>query len=107
LRSVAANSYRMDLVTGNNWLAAGDAALAFDPLSSQGIYHALRSGLLAARAIEDCQAGDQTALGEYSWETQRRFDRYLRMRAEYYSQERRWSCSAFWQRRQNAPDRAL
>ncbi len=106
VRSVAANSYRMDLVTGNNWLAAGDAAMAFDPLSSQGIYHALRSGLLAARAIEDCQAGDQTALEEYSRETQRRFDTYLRMRAEYYSQERRWSSSAFWQRRQNAPDHA-
>jgi flavin-dependent dehydrogenase len=107
LRSVAANSYRMDRVTGNNWLAAGDAAMAFDPLSSQGIYHALKSGLLAARAIEDCQLGDQTGLEEYSRETQRRFDKYLSMRAVYYSQERRWSSSAFWQRRQNAPDRAL
>jgi flavin-dependent dehydrogenase len=107
LRFVAANSYRMDRVVGNNWLAAGDAAMAFDPLSSQGIYHALKSGLLAARAIEDCQLGDQTALEEYSRETQRRFDKYLSMRTVYYNRERRWASSAFWKRRQNAPDRAL
>jgi len=92
---------------GNNWLAAGDAAMAFDPLSSQGIYHALNSGLLAARAIQDSQFGHQTALEEYSRETPRRFDKYLSMRAIYYGRERRWSSSAFWQRRQNAPDRAL
>jgi flavin-dependent dehydrogenase len=103
LRSVAANSYRMDRVTGNNWLAAGDAALSFDPLSSQGIYRALKSGLLAARAIDNCLLGGQTALGEYARRTQRSFDKYLSMRTIIYSQEQRWSSSAFWQRRQNAP----
>jgi flavin-dependent dehydrogenase len=106
LRSIAANSYRMDRVTGNNWLAAGDAAMAFDPLSSQGIYHALKSGLLAARTIEGWQIGHQTALEDYSRETQRRFDKYLSMRTVYYNRERRWSRSAFWQRRQKAPNRA-
>jgi flavin-dependent dehydrogenase len=104
LRPVAANSYRMDRVTGNNWLAAGDAAIAFDPLSSQGIYHALKSGLLAARAIEDCQLGDQTAPEVYSREIHRDSARYLSMRAVYYSRERRWSSSAFWQRRRDEPD---
>ncbi len=107
LRSVAANSHRMDRVTGNNWLAAGDAALAFDPLSSQGIHRALNSGLLAARAIENCLLGSQTALEEYARRTQRSFDKYLSMRTIIYSQEQRWSSSAFWQRRQNAPDYAL
>jgi flavin-dependent dehydrogenase len=105
LRSVAANSYRMDRVAGNNWLAAGDAAIAFDPLSSQGIYHALKSGLLAARAIENCLLGDRTALEEYARGTQRTFDKYLSMQAAYYGREQRWSSSAFWQRRQNEPDR--
>jgi flavin-dependent dehydrogenase len=62
LRSVAANSYRMNPVTGNSWLVAGDAAIAFDPLSSQGIYRALKSGLLAARTIENSLLGDLTAL---------------------------------------------
>jgi len=107
LRSVAANSYRMDGVTGNNWLAAGDAAMAFDPLSSQGIYHALKLGLLAAHAIENYLLGDQAALEEYAHGTQRSFDKYLSTRAVYYGWEQRWSSSAFWQRRQNEPDHAL
>lgn len=107
LRPVAANSYRLDRTTGNHWLAAGDAAMAFDPLSSQGICHALKSGLLAARAIEACLLGDQTALEEYARGTQRSFDKYLSMRAVYYGREQRWSSSVFWQRRQNEPDLAL
>jgi flavin-dependent dehydrogenase len=107
LRSVAANSYRMDRVTGNNWIAAGDTAMAFDPLSSQGICHALKSGLLAARTIENCLLGDQTALEQYTRRTQRSFDKYLSTRVVYYGREQRWSSSAFWQRRQNVPDYAL
>ena len=107
IRSVAANSYRMDRVAGNNWLVAGDAAIAYDPLSSQGIYWALKSGLLAARAIEKCLLGDQTALKEYAREIQRSFDKYLSMRTIIYGREQRWAYSAFWQRRHNDSDRAL
>jgi flavin-dependent dehydrogenase len=106
IRSAAANSYRMDRVAGKNWLAVGDAAIAFDPLSSQGIYRALKSGLLAARAIEDCQSGHQSALEEYANQAYREFDRYLGMRTVTYGGERRWPSSVFWQRRQSAPDRA-
>ena len=36
-RVVAANSSRLDCVSGRGWLAVGDAAMAFDPLSSQGL----------------------------------------------------------------------
>jgi flavin-dependent dehydrogenase len=97
----------MNRVTGSNWLAAGDAAITFDPLSSQGIYHALKSGLLAARAIENCLCGDQTALEDYARGTQERFDEYLSMRPVHYGQEQRWSYSAFWQRRRNKLGRAL
>jgi flavin-dependent dehydrogenase len=107
LRSVAANSYMIDCIAGNNWLAVGDAAIAFDPLSSQGTYHALKSGLLAARAIENCLVGDQTALGEYAREIQKRFGQYLSMRAVHYGQEQRWSSSAFWQRRRDKVDHIL
>ncbi len=34
---VSANSSRLDKTAGKNWLAVGDAAMAFDPLSSQEI----------------------------------------------------------------------
>jgi flavin-dependent dehydrogenase len=100
LRFFAANTYRRDRLTGKHWLAVGDAATAFDPLSSQGIYHALESGLRAALAIENYQQGDPTALEAYSLWIQRNFEEYLRTRTMYYGREKRWPCSAFWQRRQ-------
>ena len=109
LRRFAANSYRRERMTGTHWLAVGDAATAFDPLSSHGICHALESGLWAALAIENWQAGDPTALEQYALWTRTSFDEYLRLRTMYYGREQRWPSAAFWQRRQNeyrsVPDR--
>jgi flavin-dependent dehydrogenase len=45
----AANSQCAEAVAGTGWVAAGDAAAAFDPLSSMGIGFSLRSGMEAAR----------------------------------------------------------
>ncbi len=42
---------RLERLHGTYWIACGDAAMSFDPLSSQGIYSAMVSGLSAARAI--------------------------------------------------------
>jgi flavin-dependent dehydrogenase len=99
VRVLSANSYRIDRITGRNWLAVGDAATAFDPLSSQGVYKALKSGLRAAQRIEDYLAGEETALLDYSSWVNESFDRYLLLRKEYYSREGRWPSSEFWQRR--------
>lgn len=52
-RITASHAYLTDRVTGDNWLAVGDSASAFDPLSSAGIYKALATGQRAARAILD------------------------------------------------------
>ena len=41
LRVAAAQSARLDRPVGNNWLAVGDAAAAYDPLAGQGVYSAL------------------------------------------------------------------
>ncbi|MBL8191323.1 MAG: FAD-dependent oxidoreductase, partial [Acidobacteria bacterium] len=62
-RVVSANSSRLDVVTGDSWLAVGDAAAAFDPLSSQGIVTALELGMLAAETI---LAGEPEALKQYA-----------------------------------------
>src|SRR4029434_4989904 len=64
-RVVAANSSRLDSVSGHGWLAVGDAAMAFDPLSSQGLMHALASGMRAGEALHSCLAGEAAAMGEY------------------------------------------
>lgn len=95
-RVVSANSSRLDVVTGDSWLAVGDAAAAFDPLSSQGIVTALESGIWAAEAI---LAG---VLKQYSERLEQMFAVYLANRNFYYSQERRWPASTFWRRRHSA-----
>lgn len=98
-RIVSANSSRLDVVTGDSWLAVGDAAAAFDPLSSQGIVTALEFGTLAAEAI---LSGRPEALKSYSERLETVFAAYLLNRNFYYSQERRWPDSTFWLRRHSA-----
>ena len=51
LRVVAADSSCLEVVEGDGWCAVGDAAAAYDPLSSQGITTALASGAWAGQAI--------------------------------------------------------
>lgn len=82
------------------FLAVGDAAAAFDPLSSQGILKALRSGLEAARAIRSHRSGNPVALVEHRAMTDREFAEHLRLRTDYYRMEDRWSGSPFWNSRQ-------
>jgi flavin-dependent dehydrogenase len=95
----AANSSRLDHFAGKNWLAVGDAAMAFDPLSSQGVYNALMSGLLAAQAIECSRAGDHRELHRYAVAIENNFAKYLVVREKYYGREIRWPNSPFWKRR--------
>ena len=92
-------SQYLDQMAGDGWLAVGDAACTFDPLSSAGIYKALRSGILAAEAIAGYFHSDAQALAKYESQTRRQFELYLEDRRQYYSLEKRWPDSEFWQRR--------
>jgi flavin-dependent dehydrogenase len=98
-RVVAANSSRLDCVCGHGWLAVGDAAMAFDPLSSQGLLQALASGIRAGEALNAYLTGERAAIGEFDIRANDVFREYLRLRAVYYEREQRWSQSVFWQRR--------
>jgi flavin-dependent dehydrogenase len=101
-RVVSANSSRLDMAAGKNWLAIGDAAMAFDPLSSEGVYKALETGLQGAEAIGDRFSGEAEAFLKYTAQLEEYFDRYLAVRAYYYGKERRWLNSPFWKRRHAA-----
>jgi flavin-dependent dehydrogenase len=96
---VAASSSFLDEVTGDSWLAVGDAAAAYDPLSSQGILTALDTALKAAPAINAYLNGDRAALREYAAYSKRVSIDYLSNHLTYYAIERRWPRSTFWQRR--------
>lgn len=95
----SATSHRLDRLTGDGWLAAGDAATAFDPLSSQGISKALRTGIRAANAIREWLNGNALSLESYAGAVAAEYAAYLGARNRYYMMERRWSEAPFWQRR--------
>jgi flavin-dependent dehydrogenase len=61
-----AGGSRLEKMAGEEWLAVGDAALTFDPLSSQGIFNALYTGLRGAQAAHAALAGDCTAVQRYA-----------------------------------------
>lgn len=84
---------------GDGWLAVGDAALAFDPLSSQGIFNALYTGMRGAQAVQQALDGVPAALQAYSLRLQRVRQAYLRQVRFYYGGELRWPDEVFWQAR--------
>lgn len=95
-----AHSRRLDAASGPGWVAVGDAASTVDPLSSQGIFKALRSGTFASYAIGDALVKDDAAgITRYASFVEAEFDAFVRVRARYYARERRWPSSDFWRRR--------
>ncbi|WP_017240896.1 NAD(P)-binding protein [Streptomyces sp. SS] len=102
-RWAPAHGQRLAPPAGPGWVAAGDAALACDPLSSQGILTALHTGVRAARAVDRCLRGggrgDEDALAEYSAFVDEVAARYLTHHARAYADERRWPSAPFWARR--------
>lgn len=97
----ATESRRLEPAAGDHWLAVGDSASRFDPLSSQGIVKALRSGIFASYAIGDLLTrNDGSGLARYRRYILEEFKSYAGERAKYYGEEQRWPASEFWRRRQ-------
>ncbi|WEK07305.1 MAG: FAD-dependent monooxygenase [Candidatus Pseudomonas colombiensis] len=96
----AAHSARLDRCCGTGWLAVGDAALAFDPLSAQGLFNALYTGLAGAETAYRCLQGQPSALTDYAAELNRIEQAYTAHLGAWYQQEQRWQQAPFWQRRQ-------
>lgn len=91
VQSFPAPSYCLDRLHGDGWLAIGDAASAFDPVTSQGIVKALANGMAAAGAI----AG-HASLGAVAQTVAHRYAQYLALRQQYYGWEQRWPAAPFW-----------
>ena len=53
LPSLESPTWRSNRVSGEGWLAVGDAAGLVDPITGEGLYYAMRSGDLASRAVLD------------------------------------------------------
>jgi 2-polyprenyl-6-methoxyphenol hydroxylase-like FAD-dependent oxidoreductase len=94
-----ARSAMLSPCAGEGWLAVGDAAISFDPLSSQGLLNALFTGLAVAEAAESYLKGDSASLDEYSRVIRGIGDSYQTRLAFHYAAETRWARAPFWQRR--------
>ena len=99
LRALPANSSRLDALVGDGWIALGDAAAGYDPLSSHGVASAMGSGFYGACAVADLLAGRSEAADAYRALMQRSYGTYLDLLREHYGRERRWPEAPFWRRR--------
>lgn len=101
--ATTAHSASLDAGAGADWFAVGDAALSFDPLSSQGLFNALYTGLAAAEAADRAVQGDAAAFQQYNAELTAIGAAYRRHLAFCYGQETRWPQAPFWNRRRQPP----
>ena len=99
-RITDAGTAHLDRSAGPGWVAAGDAAVSFDPLSSQGIVTALLMGREAGRAVATMlKHRDPEPLVRYGRRYAAILEQHLTRRGAYYGLERRWSLAPFWARR--------
>lgn len=96
---ISAHSATLTPPAGDGWMAVGDAALSFDPLSSQGLFNALFTGLACAEAADRSLSGDPAAASDYAATLAGIDAAYRRNLAAWYGLERRWPEQPFWRRR--------
>ncbi|MES2208125.1 MAG: FAD-dependent monooxygenase [Pseudomonadota bacterium] len=99
LRAAEAGSSRLAQAAGNRWLAIGDAALAFDPLSSQGMFNALYTGLRGAQAVANALEGNIGMVEQYCARLEQIHLAYQQHVHYYYQAEQRWAQASFWRSR--------
>ncbi len=104
---VSAGTTWLAPATGEGWAAIGDAAAAFDPLSSHGMTTALWTGIRGADAAAARLAGDARPLAAYAEKVGQGVQEFLQSRAAIYAEERRFEASPFWLRRKSAMIEAM
>lgn len=94
-------------VCGDHWIRVGDAAMAVDPLSGNGIFQSLSSALQAPTVINTLLRKPERALLAQRFHQQRveqLFLRFARIGRDFYADEQRWPDQPFWQARRQWPD---
>lgn len=94
-------------VCGDNWIRIGDAAMAVDPLSGNGIFQSLSSALQAPTVINTLlRKPERAALAQrfHQQRVEQLFLRFARIGRDFYADEQRWLDQPFWQARRQWPD---
>jgi len=92
---------------GDHWIRVGDAAMAVDPLSGNGIFQALSSALQAPAVVNTLiRHPERAALARQFHEARIEglFYRFARIGRDFYAQEDQWPERPFWQTRRAWPD---
>ncbi|MDG9857618.1 lycopene cyclase family protein [Pseudomonas nitroreducens] len=92
---------------GDNWIRVGDAAMAVDPLSGNGIFQSLSSALQAPLVINTLlRAPERAELAKrfHRQRVEQLFLRFARVGRDFYASEEQWSGQPFWQARRGWPD---
>lgn len=82
-----ANSARAQTFCGPHWLALGDAAMGFDPLSSHGISNGIYTAWRASEAIQAHLAGQASAMSGFGKQLEDVWNGYLQQRQQFYPVE--------------------
>ncbi|MFT5891202.1 MAG: flavin-dependent dehydrogenase, partial [Dokdonia sp.] len=96
VRGFNAASFCLNTMVGEDWLAIGDTAATYDPITSQGITKATTQGARAAEIIAYYLQGSKEALDQYEKEVKAQYEYYLTSRSYFYNLEKRWPESHFW-----------
>ncbi len=96
-----------EILVGDDWLRVGDAAMAVDPLSGNGLFQSLSSALQAPAVIRTLlRAPERAALARdfHQQRVEQLFLRFARIGRDFYADESRWAQAPFWQARRRWPD---
>jgi flavin-dependent dehydrogenase len=104
-RVVVASTVTQERVAGDGWAAAGDAAIALDPLAGHGLTVALWSAIQTAAAARSWLRGDEGPLRTYQDAVATGMRRFIDDADRHYRAERRFREHAFWSRRQGLASR--
>ncbi len=105
--TVSANSTKLDKVAGKQWLALGDAAISFDPLSSQGMFNAMACAMQVTELLKHFNFIKEYDIAKvyrfsemYTSQINSIWKHYVKHKDLLYGAESRWKDAAFWKRRQ-------
>ncbi|MDF1694878.1 MAG: lysine-epsilon-oxidase maturase LodB [Saprospiraceae bacterium] len=94
-----AQTQMSDVRSIDRFVAIGDAAVSFDPISSMGIGFAISSACFATKHIAQELEGSAQTIDVFQEDIVRNFNQYQQIKSGYYQKEKRWPDSLFWQRR--------
>jgi len=93
--------------TGAGFLPIGDAVIAFDPISSQGLFNALATAESASAAIMNGFPNNAETFHQYCAELKQVSERYLSHLQQTYAGPVRFANSAFWKTRRKLQNAAI